>query len=205
MNNFKKDVKKVYATSLTMSIIVGILGLFFIFNPKFILSAVSIIVGIVILIPGIVSIIEFFKTKSNFKLVLGIVSCVVGFIFIFSSKFVASILPFILGIYFLIMGITKFQYSLELRKNKLKSYFKTLIAGILAIVCGVVIMVDPFDAAASMTILLGIIMALYCVFDIYNTIIVNKEINNALVVSTQTYSNQTDDKVREAEYEEKNN
>lgn len=205
MNNFKKDVKKVYATSLTMSIIVGILGLFFIFNPKFILSAVSIIVGIVILIPGIVSIIEFFKTKSNFKLILGIVSCVIGFIFIFSSKFVASILPFILGIYFLIMGITKFQYSLELRKNKLKSYFKTLIAGILAIVCGVVIMVDPFDAAASMTILLGIIMVLYCVFDIYNTIIVNKEINNALVVSTQTYSNQTDDKVREAEYEEKNN
>ena len=68
-----------------------------------ILSAVSIIVGIVILIPGIVSIIEFFKTKSNFKLILGIVSCVIGFIFIFSSKFVASILPFILGIYFLIM------------------------------------------------------------------------------------------------------
>lgn len=217
--DFKKSVRKVYATSLAMSIVVGIMGIFFIFDSGFILNAISVVLGIVIIIPGIISIVEYLKNKKNFNIIFGVVSCIAGAIFIGSSKFVASILPFILGIYFAIMGVTKLQYSNELRKNNIKSYYQSLIAGIIALAVGVIIMINPFNAAKTMTALLGIVMVLYCAFDIYNTINVNKEIKNALVVvSKANYKNTQDEKeeettnnnfmnkekVIEASYEEKN-
>lgn len=217
--DFKKSIRKVYATSLAMSIVVGIMGIFFIFDSGFILNAISVVLGIVIIIPGIISIVEYLKNKKNFNIIFGVVSCIAGAIFIGSSKFVASILPFILGIYFAIMGVTKLQYSNELRKNNIKSYYQSLIAGIIALAVGVIIMINPFNAAKTMTALLGIVMVLYCAFDIYNTINVNKEIKNALVVvSKANYKNSQDEKeeettnnnfmnkekVIEASYEEKN-
>lgn len=215
-DDFRKNIGKIYATSLAMSVVVGIMGIFFIFDSEFILNAISVIAGIFIIIPGVISIVEFLKEKKNFNLIFGVISCIIGFIFIGSSKFVASILPFILGIYFAIMGVTKLQYSHELKKNKIKSYYQSLIAGIIALVFGVIIMINPFNAAKTMTILLGLLMIAYCTFDIYNTIIVNKEVKNALmVVSQNNYNNQSQgnennsnfmnkEKVREAEYEEKN-
>lgn len=207
MEGFKNNIKGVYRTTLAMSIIVGLLGFFFIFSPDFILSAVSIIIGSVIIIPGIIAIVDYFKYKSNFKLILGVVSCIIGCIFIFSSKFVASILPFIIGIYFVIMGITKIQYGFELKKNKIKKFMQSVLAGIIAFGCGILIMVNPFGAAETMTMILGFLMVGYCIFDIYNTLVINKEINNAITIYTNANKDndkdKKDDKVRDAEYVEK--
>ena len=123
MDYLKSQMKKMYATSMVTSIIMFILGVFLLVRPDFIINIVSTIIGLVILVPGIISLIDYFKTKYTANLVIGVIAFVLGIVFIFNSKLVSSILPFVLGIYFIINGISKIQYAFELRKNNVVNYY----------------------------------------------------------------------------------
>lgn len=179
MEQLKQGIKRIYATSLITSIIVLILGILLLAKPDMIINIVSVIMGIVVLVPGIISLVDYFKTKYNPNLVIGVVACIIGVIFIFNSKFVSSILPFLLGIYFIIDGISKLQYALELRKNKVVNYMPSVLVAILILVCGVLMMVNPFGGALAITQVIGIFMIIYSALDIYSAVIIKKEIKKA--------------------------
>lgn len=182
MEQLKKGMNKIFATSLISSVVMLVLGIMLLIKPDFIINVVSTVIGLVILIPGIVSLVDYFKTKYNANLIIGVVACVIGIIFIFNSKFVSSILPFLLGIYFIINGISKLQYGMELRKNKVANYMPSIITPLLLLVCGILLMVNPFGGALAITKVLGIFMIIYSGLDIYNAIIIKKEVNNVIKV-----------------------
>lgn len=180
MEYLKNGVNKIFATSVIQSIIMLILGLLLLVKPDFIISIVSTIIGLVILVPGIISLIDYFKNNYNANLVIGVVACIIGVIFIFNSKFVSSILPFMLGIYFVISGITKLQYAVELRKNKVINYMTSTITSILILMCGILLIINPFGGALAITQLLGIFMLIYAGLDIYGAIIIRKEVDDVI-------------------------
>lgn len=182
MEHLKKGMNKLFATSLISSVIMLVLGIMLLIRPDFIINVVSTVIGLVILIPGIVSLVDYFKTKYNANLIIGVVACIIGIVFIFNSKFVSSILPFVLGIYFIINGISKLQYSMELRKNKVTNYMPSVITSILLLVCGILLMINPFGGALAITKVLGIFMIIYSGLDIYNATIIRKEVNNVIKV-----------------------
>lgn len=180
MEYLKDGMKRIYATSIVSSIIMLVLGILLLVKPDFVINIVSTVIGIVILIPGIVSLADYFKTKYNANLVIGVIACILGIVFIFNSKFVSSILPFVLGIYFIVNGISKLQYSLELRKNKVVNYMPSVITSILMLVCGVLLMLNPFGGALAITQVLGISMIIYTILDIYNMITIKKEVKGII-------------------------
>lgn len=178
MEHLKNEIKKIFATSLVTSIIMLILGILLLVKPDFIINIVSTVIGIIILIPGIISLVDYFKTKYSANLVLGVVACILGMVFIFNPKLISSILPFVLGIYFIISGISKLQYGLELRKNKVVNYMPSVITSILILVCGALMIINPFGGALAITQVLGIFMIIYAVLDIYNVICIGKEVRS---------------------------
>ena len=178
MDYFKNRVKKIYYTSLISSVIMCILGICLLVKPDFILNTVSTVIGIIILIPGVVALIDYFKTKYSANLVVGVVACIIGILFIFNPKFISSILPFILGVYFIINGISKLQYGIELRKNKIDNYMAIIVTSILILICGILSIVNPFGGALALTQVLGIFMIVYSGLDIYNAVIIKKEVKD---------------------------
>lgn len=177
MDYLKSQMKKIYATSLVSSIVMFILGVFLLVRPDFIINIVSTIIGLVILVPGIISLMDYFKTKYTANLVIGVIAGVVGIVFIFNSKLVSSILPFVLGIYFIINGISKLQYSFELRKNNVVNYMPSIVTALLILLCGVLMIINPFGGALAITQVLGIFMIIYSALDLYNAIVIGKEVN----------------------------
>ena len=180
MEYLKNKMNKLFTTSLISSVAMFILGVLLLIRPNFIINTVSTIIGLIILVPGIISLIDYFKTKYNANLVIGVIACIIGVIFIFNSKFVSSILPFFLGIYFLINGISKLQYGIELRRNQIVNYMSAIITSILILICGILLMINPFGGALAITQVLGIFMIIYSALDVFSAIMIRKEVKKTI-------------------------
>ena len=178
MDYLKNQMKKMYATSLVTSIIMFILGVFLLVRPDFIINIVSTIIGLVILVPGIISLIDYFKTKYMANLVIGVIAGVLGIVFIFNSKLISSILPFVLGIFFIVNGINRLQYALELRKSNNKNFVASLVISIVIILSGILFVINPFGGALVITKVMGVFMIIYSILDIVNSIIIKREVRN---------------------------
>lgn len=195
MEDIKKGMDKIFNTSIVTSAIILVLGIFLFIQPDTVINMISIVLGVIILIPGITSLINYFRTKYSPNLITGVVTSIIGLILIVNTKLVASILPFILGIYFVVNGINRLQYALELKKEVKTNYLTSLIISILIIVCGILFVFNPFGGALVITKVMGIFMIVYAVLDICNSIVIKREINDI----HKTVKNE----VMEAEFREK--
>ena len=175
MDDIKKGMNKIFNVSIVTSVVILVLGIFLFIQPDTIIRIVSIIFGGIILIPGITSLIDYFKNKNQSSLITGIITMIIGMILIINTELVASILPFILGIYFIVNGINRLQYALELRKQRINST-SSLVFPILIIVCGILFIINPFGGALAITKVMGIFMILYALLDLSNSIMLKREI-----------------------------
>ena len=176
MEDIKKGMNKIFNASIVTSVIILVLGIFLFIQPDTIIRIVSIILGGIILVPGITSLLDYFKNKYQPSLITGIVTIIIGLILIINTELVASILPFILGIYFIINGINRLQYALELKKQNI-NYTTSLVFSILIILCGILFIINPFGGALVITKVMGIFMIIYAVLDLANSIVIKKEMN----------------------------
>ena len=177
MEDIKKGMNKIFNVSIATSVIILVLGIFLFIQPDTIIHMISIVLGGIILVSGIIALIDYFGSKYNPSLISGVITSIIGLILIINTKLVASILPFVLGIYFTINGINRLQYSLELKKEKM-NYLSSFIVSILIIVCGVLCIINPFGGALVITKVMGIFMIVYALLDLTNTIIIKKEMHD---------------------------
>ena len=178
MKNVMKGLNRLFNVSILTSVVIFVIGIFLFIQPDTVITMISVVLGILFLIPGITSLVDYFKEKNNSSLILGVITCLISLILIINTKFVASILPFILGIYFVVNGISRVQYALELKKQNFDKFSTSLILALLIIVCGVVFIINPFDGALAITKIIGIFMIIYSVLDISNTVIIKKGISD---------------------------
>ena len=176
MDDIKKGMNKIFNTSIVTSVIILVLGIFLFIQPDTIIHMISIILGGIILIPGIISLIDYLKNKYQPSLISGVVTIIIGLILIVNTKLVAGILPFILGIYFIVNGINRLQYALQLKKQKV-NYTASFVFSFLIIICGALFIINPFGGALVITKVMGIFMIIYALLDLTNTIIIKKEMH----------------------------
>lgn len=170
------SLKKIYGINVTVSIVLLIFGLILFFKPETTINLVSTLLGIILIVMGGTSIIKFIGDKYQMDLVYGVISCVAGLILILNPTAVVSVLPFVLGIYFIISGISKFKYALDVRKYNGRNFITLLIISILITVCGVLFVINPFSGAVAITKIIGIFLVIYSVLDIVNYIMLRKDV-----------------------------
>lgn len=177
MEEIKNGMNKIFNVSIVTSVIILVLGIFLFIQPDTIIRMISVVLGGIILIPGITSLINYIKTKQQSSLIMAVVTIIIALILIVNTELVASILPFILGIYFVVNGINRLQYALVLKKSNASNYVTSLVFSILIILCGILFIINPFGGALVITKVMGIFMIIYAVLDLTNSIILKKEIN----------------------------
>ncbi len=188
MKNALKGINGLFNISIFTSVVILVIGIFLFIQPDTVIRMISIVLGIIFLIPGITALIDYFKEKNSASLVLGVITILVSLILIIKTDLVASILPFILGIYFVVNGITRLQYALELKKNGYTSFTTSLVFSLLIMLCGILFILNPFEGAMALTQMIGMFMIIYACLDITNTVVikrgmkvVTKEMKNAVI------------------------
>lgn len=167
-------------SSILLSALFMIIGIVFILLPKESLTTVSYVISFLLIIYGIF----LFTMDCKYGNLLfidnfanGILSVIFGIIILMYPKFLASIIPIVLGILFIISSLFKIRVSISL-KGETEYWLISLLLSILSIVCGIILIINPFESAVTVTLLMGIILVIYSVTDMLDMIIFKKNIND---------------------------
>ncbi|QQO10131.1 HdeD family acid-resistance protein [Breznakiella homolactica] len=140
--------------------LIGI-GVFFISSPNANLVTLSVLIGIVMLINGIIDIVAYARYRKimispGWELAEGIITVIVALVILFNYWVAAAILPFIISVWVLFAGITRTVTSFDLRRVGISSWGWSLFLGIAEIVFAVLSFFNPFVTALTIGLLVGI-------------------------------------------------
>lgn len=175
---FEKFLKRSNWTDIVIAIIFVILGLLFIVKPGEMLSVVSILLGAIFIIIGVLKWIDYFtsKDKEDYLLTMALIFVIFGVIILFCTDIIAGIFRVIIGLWIIIAGIRDFQTALAWKNVKSGLWTITLVLSMLMIIAGIAVLVSSTLALQ----VIGIIIALYGIFDIITRFIFIKKVKNYL-------------------------
>lgn len=160
MNSFLDIVKSNIVAQAVLSIIVGLLLMFW---PGITIVTVLYLVGIIFAIMGISSLISYFKAPESARitgmLATGVFFCVLALIVFLFPQVIAGFFSVILGIILVICGAVNAVRAMELKSYGGNSWIASIILSVLIAIGGVVIIANPFQTTALMVFVLGLIIA----------------------------------------------
>lgn len=202
-------MSKIIRSSMFSSIALAVLGALLFFQSELTIVSISYIIGAVLVGIGLAAIIKFVNNlnkdiKNELDMIYGTVTVVLGIIVISNPKAIASIIPFVLGILIIISSAAKLQYGLELRKGNNDLWTGTVILSSITLLCGILLIFNPFAGAEFITKVVGILLFVYAVLDIISTIRIRntiKEVKNELtekIVEADVVEDKTTSKKRKS-------
>ncbi len=169
MDNFNIKIKKMSLTSIIFSLIFIATGIFLLMRPETAINIVCYVIGVILLLWGVISIIQFFSNKNSkdylsISFIFGSFVFIFGIIVLIKPNIIASIIPLLLGIWMLINGVTKLSYSLTLNNNK--SALSSIIISLIIVLLGILLIINPFQGAKKIVQILGISILVYSILDL---------------------------------------
>ena len=186
----KIEIKKVIWPSIISSCILFLFGLLLIFYSSETLLMVSYTIGGILIALGILALIRFFRGEhtdifNQLNIVYGIVCILAGAFFIKEPKLIGSIIPVVLGISIIISSSLKIQQSFFLKKMGSSYFVGSLVTALLSLLCGVVLVFNPFKSASLIMQIIGIFLVFYAILDIVNTILLKQSGKIDISLSTE--------------------
>lgn len=153
-----QTIKRIY---IVISVLLCVVGLWMAFVPDLPLPAISVIIGIVLGVTGVVKLIgylsrDLYQLAFQFDLAFGILLMALSAAMFLHPEHVISSLCIILGITILTDGLLKIQTSIDARRFGLGTWWLILLAAIPAGAAGMVLMLRPSRSAQTLTILMGV-------------------------------------------------
>ncbi len=179
-----KEINKTITVSILSAIVYIIFGIIMIINPHTAIEVVSISLGVIMGVVGIVSIIKFLfdKSKYNFTgfgFAGGIISLILAFLLLFKYKELLTIIPLILGIVIIINGASKTEYILTLKRQIGSNWNLMFVLTIVEIILGIILIFNPFETTLTITQIIGVFVIIYSIVDIIECVMLKGEIKKA--------------------------
>ena len=175
----KIEVKKTIWPSLISSGVILVLGLLLFFKSSVTLMGISYIFGGLIIAIGVLAIVRFISNNhsdisNQLNIIYGIICIISGIFFIEKPEIIGSIIPVVMGIGIIISSSLKIQQSFNLKSLNSSYFFWSFVTALLSLICGVVLLFNPFRGAVIITKVIGIFLVIYAILDICNTIVLKK-------------------------------
>lgn len=175
-----ESLKKFFRSSIVTSSILIVLGILLVFQSEFTIMAIAYITGAILIALGVIAFIRFIKStntqRSELDIIYGLVTIILGILVIKSHEAIASIIPFVIGVGIIISGSTKLLCSYELKNNENPQWKITMITSIVSVICGSILLFNPFKGAVVITQIVGIFIILYGILDIISTVTIKKNV-----------------------------
>lgn len=172
-----KRIPKSFARDYSLTaLFFALLGVLFLISPETSGKIVCYIFGGFLCVVGIFRIIEYFRTpislqQYNLGLVVGIIAVGFGIFVIAQPEFIEKELPTLLGLAVLLDSLIKLQNAVDMARIHDKSWRYTLVMSLITAVLGTILLIDPFNAKATLLQFLGIAMIINGVIDAITLIV----------------------------------
>lgn len=175
-----KNMRNTYLITAILFIIAGIILLSW---PQTTMNIICYGLGALILIYGAFQIYTYYKGKQettsyHMNLLTGIIACGIGLFMLLKSEIVISILPFIIGFTLLLESLLKFKHAYDLKKAGYEGFKWILIMAVITLAFAGLLVYNPFDAATSMVMFIGICLIYDGISELWTLYCVTKYIHN---------------------------
>ena len=138
-------------------------GIFLLVKPGETLEMIVKIVGVVLLIVGAIGVLQYFikkgRDRSLPRLLISAVELIGGFVCLANPGYIVSVYYIAAGLIILLNGVNNLTLALDLKALGFRQSTLVMILAILAMIAGVVIILNPFAAAATMLRVIGVLLA----------------------------------------------
>ncbi len=153
---------------VVQGIVFVLLGILFLLFPEEILKGISVYLGIVMLVPGVVMIVLPLArnegSSSPVMLTEGVLLTLFGLLFIFRPAIVGKLLALFVGLWMIGGGIMQVAGSAARKSMGWRYWWVQFLAGILLIVAGLVILFNAFSVSVALMMWFGVLMIIFGVY-----------------------------------------
>lgn len=171
-------INKFLYSSIALSILMFVIGIIFIIEPEASFNTITYILAIVLIINGIYFLFE--KETSIFFtgfITFGVVEILLGVVMFLNPDIVKTLFPIVTGIIMISKSAIDLRFSFLLNKSGYSNWFGLAICAVISIACGLIIIFYPSIGTVALTTYLGILITVYSVSNIIDTIMFKKNIN----------------------------
>lgn len=150
--------------SLLVGIALIIGSIFALANPNGTFMVLTIMLGIVAIVRGLMLIFNYYRIKdltsfkAKYNLVIGILLVIVGIVFLFKPNLASDVFGYILAVWFIVDGINNLIRSSLLKYMGNGLFAFSVIMNILLLIGGIILIFRPMLAGISVSIIIGISM-----------------------------------------------
>ena len=160
--------------SILMSAFEVLVGILLIVDPEGFTSAIIVLVGAALLFGGGLQVIRYFKTEpeeaaKEQALLVGMILLLVGAFFAFKSGWLMQVFPvltILYGVGVLISGLMKVQWTVDKLRLKKNYWYLMAISALISLVCGTLILWNPFGSMNVLWKFTAVTLVLEAVFDL---------------------------------------
>lgn len=175
---WKKFLKKSGWTDIVISLVFILFGIMLIARPEYVMSGISLLLGVVFIVAGVLKAIDYFSLSKidNYLLAIAIVMILVGIILMFCSDIIMSAVRILIAIWILYSGIMNLQITVVWKDYKTTLWGVSLILAIATIAVGIYMLVNPGALLQTG----GVAILAYGLVNIIENIIFIKKVDNYL-------------------------
>lgn len=160
------------------------LGIVMIVWPDVSALVVCYVLGVLCLAGGICELVRYFSLGVaglffHFDLTLGIFSILAGILLVLHPMGAAIFLPIAASIYIFIDSIFDIQVSVEMWRLGLRSWWLSMLLGILSTVFAFFLILDPFDGASALMVFAGVSLILSSIESLYSIGCISKAVRSS--------------------------
>ncbi len=177
----KDFLKKTGWTDILVSVIFAVIGVFMIIKTDVATKVIGYVVSGIFIFIGIVKIINYFISKGkydfyNYDMLYGIIAIIIGIITIYYSNLIESMFRIIIGIWIIYSGLIRLTLSIKLHSASINVWSVSLVLSIIMIMGGLYMLFN----SGTIVLTIGIIMLLYSISDLIESIIFVKYVDKVL-------------------------
>ena len=180
MKKFNRNVNRIIAILCEVAV-----GIMLMIDPARFTVGIIVITGIVLMIAGIVNIVRYFtgdriEAAAGQLLTRGILLAVGGALCAFNSGWFMLVFPMLTVLYgaaLLVTGVMKIQLTVDMIRAGAQRWYLSGINALLSVVCGLVVVFNPFATSEVIGMFAGIALIVTAVFDLV-TMIASRDKNS---------------------------
>lgn len=175
---WKKFLKKSGWTDIIISFIFILFGIMLISRPEAIVSIISILLGAIFIVMGVLKIIDYYSNgkQDTYLIAISVVMILIGIIIMFCADIILSAFRILIAIWIIYSGILNLQTTIVWKDYKSRLWLLTLLLSIATIGVGIYVLVNT--GAIMQTI--GIAILVYGIVNIIESFIFIKKVDNYL-------------------------
>ena len=177
----KELFKRTTTSILISSVAAFILGLLMAVIPGISLQVIGIVFGIYIIVHGIVLIVLDLMAHNIYipfhGILSGILSIIVGLILVAMPNILSTVFAIALGLWIILSSANIIGIAISVR-NGVSNWYLWLLLGIIDLICGIIILFNPFASSISVVVLGGIIMMVHSVIVFVDTMMIKKDVKD---------------------------